>query len=152
MGYVSENLMPGERVVFETKIHPIIFLWPAIILALGLLVLEGGAAGVAILIAISWAASAFVRRSTSEFAVTDRRLIVKVGVISRRTLEMQLTKIESLGIDQSILGRILGYGTVRCRGVGAGDQQFRSVANAMAVRRHVYELAEQLSQRERVTT
>jgi uncharacterized membrane protein YdbT with pleckstrin-like domain len=92
------------------------------------------------------------RRSlTSKYprVTTDRRLIAQVGLISRRTVEMHLTKIESLAIDQPVLGRILGFGTVKCRGMGAGDQEFRLVAKAMLVRRHVYEQAELLAQRER---
>lgn len=152
MGYVTENLMPGERVVFQTRIHPIIFTGPVflLVIGLGLLTVDWIVSGLIMVGLAAWSAlSAWIHRTTSEFAVTDRRLIAKVGLISRRTVEMHLTKIESLAIDQPVLGRILGFGTVRCRGTGAGDQEFKIVAKAMLVRRHVYEQADQLAQRER---
>lgn len=151
MGYVTENLMPGERVVFQTRIHPIIFTWSVFLLLIGIwfTTLDWVVAALVMIGLAAWSAlSAWIVRTTSEFAVTDKRLIAKVGLISRRTLEMHLTKIESLAIDQPVLGRILGFGTVRCRGTGAGDQEFKVVAKAMLVRRHVYEQAERLAQRE----
>jgi uncharacterized membrane protein YdbT with pleckstrin-like domain len=152
MGYVTENLMPGEHVVCQTRIHPIIFTGPVLffVLGLGLLTLDWIVTGLIMVGLAVWSGlSGWIHRKTSEFAVTDRRLIAKVGLISRRTVEMHLTKIESLAIDQPVLGRILGFGTVKCRGMGAGDQEFRLVAKAMLVRRHVYEQAELLTQRER---
>jgi uncharacterized membrane protein YdbT with pleckstrin-like domain len=152
MGYVTENLIPGERVVFQTKLHPIIFAEPVVFFAVGLVLLTRDWIITGLIMSglgLWWALSGWIQRNTSEFAVTDKRLIAKVGLISRRTVEMHLTKIESLAIDQPILGRILGFGTVKCRGMGAGDQEFSRVAKAMLVRRHVYEQAELLAQRER---
>jgi uncharacterized membrane protein YdbT with pleckstrin-like domain len=154
MSYVSDNLMPGERVVFETKVHWVVYLAPALLLAFALGMWYGNPelgdfATFVFLLAFAVGLSAWVRQSTSEFAVTDKRLIAKVGLLRRTTMEMRLSKIESLQIDQDIGGRLLGYGTVRCRGTGSGDQVFKDVDDAMKVRQHVYEQAEALQKRER---
>jgi uncharacterized membrane protein YdbT with pleckstrin-like domain len=153
MGYVRDNVMPGERVVFETQLHWIVY-GPAVAIAL-VSIMVGTAMGaedgiivaiMGIFIAMLSAGATWVRRRTSEFAVTDRRVLVKTGLIARKTLELQVDRIESLSIDQPILGRMLGYGTVRIRGMGAGEQPFPSVAQAMDLRKHVYEQAEKPKQ------
>ena len=57
----------------------------------------------------------------TEMAVTDRRIIYKRGLIRRMTAEMNIEKVESVSVGQSILGRILDYGTIDVRGTGARD-------------------------------
>jgi len=66
------------------------------------------AAGIFALLALSAALRAFIRRATTELAVTDHRVIYKSGLLSRHTIEMQRDKVESVDVDQSLLGRILG--------------------------------------------
>ena len=96
--YVSGNLISGETVVYETRLHWIVFLSLRGFLTLWVLPL--------------------IERWTSEFAITNKRVIVKQGLISRQTLELNLQRVESVSVDQSILGRILGYGTITIIGTG----------------------------------
>ena len=80
-------------------------------------------------------------RYADEFAVTNKRVIVKTGLISRRTLEMNLSKIESVNVDQSIMGRILGYGTITIIGTGGTRESFPKIANPLLFRKKFQELS-----------
>ena len=73
--------------------------------------------------------------SSDEFAVTNRRVIAKAGMIGRRTLELNLDKIESVRVDQSILGRILGYGTVEVIGTGGTREAFNFISKPLDCRK-----------------
>ena len=124
MSYVNRNLMPGETIIATAKLHWIIFLRSAVILLLsiGLLsysllyaepipvwALRIPALGFLIL-ALGTGAKALIRHVTSEYAVTNKRVLVKVGLIRRDSLELLLAKVEAIGVNQSIIGRLLGYG------------------------------------------
>lgn len=80
---------------------------------------------------------ALIRKLTTELAVTDQRVIIKVGLIWRRTMEMNLAKVENIQIDQGILGRLLAYGTVTVVGTGGTREPFRHVADPLAFRKAV---------------
>lgn len=133
MSYVEKNLISGEKLVYRTGIHWIVLFWPFMFA-----VLLGGA-GVAVYIYrndLIWATAALVaiaaiilivagiRRSSTEMAVTNRRVIIKTGIMSRRSLEIMLPKVESIGIDESAGGRMLGYGTVTIHGTGGTRNRF----------------------------
>src|SRR5205085_6129586 len=75
----------------------------------------------------SWARAA-IRRATTELAVTDRRVIYKSGLFSRHTLEMNRSKVESVDVDQSILGRIFSFGTIIVRGTGGSLEPIRLIS------------------------
>src|SRR5690606_12806297 len=74
-------------------------------------------------------------RITNEYAITSKRVISKQGLISRRTIELNLNRVESASIDQGITGRLLGYGTIRVRGTGQAEAKFKHLANPMEFRR-----------------
>ncbi|MBI3300646.1 MAG: PH domain-containing protein [Deltaproteobacteria bacterium] len=139
MGYVENNLMRDEKIVYQAKPHWIIFAWPAVSAVLGLFLLPQSAqAGsfflvLSVLLSINPLAQYF----TSEFAVTNKRVLVKVGFISRHTLELLLTKVETIGVDQSILGRILGYGTLVVIGTGGTREPFKAIVNPLEFRHQV---------------
>ncbi|MBN1473114.1 MAG: PH domain-containing protein [Syntrophaceae bacterium] len=118
--YVQGNLAKGEEVVYEARLHWIIFISIKAILTLLIAPL------------IAW--------YTSEFAITNKRIIIKVGLISRRTLEMNLAKIESVNVDQSILGRILGYGTITVIGTGGTREPFFQISNPLDFRKAFQQL------------
>lgn len=83
---------------------------------------------------------AIISRRTTEMAATSHRLILKSGLVSRRTIELNLSKIEGLGVSQGIFGRILGYGTVSVGGTGGSRETFKWVADPLAFRRAVSDL------------
>ena len=119
--YVQDNLSKDEQVIHEAKLDWIIFVSLKAILTLF----------IAPLIAVA----------TSEFAITNKRIIIKVGLISRHTLEMNLSKIESVNIIQSILGRMLGYGTIVVIGTGGTKEPFAGISDPMAFRKKFQEVS-----------
>ena len=149
--YIDEILQPGEKVLYSTNAHWIFYL-PAIgawILALVLLILsratttEGiillclSAAVVVALAALYWTIKAWFHRWTTETDVTNMRVVHKTGFIKRRTFEMALDKVESVDVNQSILGRLMNYGDVTVRGVGEGAETIRTIAAPLDFRNHI---------------
>ncbi len=147
--YIDEILQPGEKVLYSTNAHWIFYL-PAIaawILALVLLILsreaiaEGvillGLSALVALAALYWTAKAWFHRWTTETDVTNLRVVHKTGFIKRRTFEMSLDKVESVDVDQSILGRILNYGDVTILGVGEGKETISTIASPLAFRNYI---------------
>jgi len=98
MSYIDQNLLTGERIVYRTNLHKIVFFWPVVIAGLALLVWsEGADAGLTILlIAIGVAVYAYLTYKSSEFGITNKRVLVKVGVFSRRSIEILLSKVEGM--------------------------------------------------------
>jgi uncharacterized membrane protein YdbT with pleckstrin-like domain len=81
--------------------------------------------------------AAWIRHWTSEFAVTDRRVIIKVGLISRQTIEINMSKVESVEVRQGILARLLNYGTIVVIGTGGTKEPFDMIDEPLAFRRAV---------------
>jgi uncharacterized membrane protein YdbT with pleckstrin-like domain len=77
------------------------------------------------------------RRRSTEIAVTDRRIIYKRGWISRHTEEMNISKVETVDVDQSILGRLLGYGTIRIKGIGGSWEPLYYIAAPIRIRSQI---------------
>lgn len=119
--YVQQNLSAGEHVVYEAKLHWIIFISLKALLTLFIVPL--------------------IQSATSEFAITNKRIIIKVGLISRHTLEMNLNKIESVNVNQGILGRLLGYGTIIVVGTGGTKEPFDSISDPLRFRKEFQELS-----------
>jgi uncharacterized membrane protein YdbT with pleckstrin-like domain len=146
--YIDEILQPGEKVLYSTNAHWMFYL-PAIaawVLALGLLVASRmmpadaltlvslSLAAISAFAALYFTATAWFHRWTTETDVTNMRVVHKTGFIKRRTFEMSLDKIESVDVDQSILGRIMNYGDVTIRGVGEGFEKIKTIASPLAFR------------------
>src|SRR6202034_3784582 len=79
----------------------------------------------------------WIRSVSSEFAITNKRVLIKVGLVRRHSLELLLSKVEGIGVDQGVLGRILGYGTITVSGVGGTKEAFRTISNPLEFRRQV---------------
>jgi uncharacterized membrane protein YdbT with pleckstrin-like domain len=149
MGYVDKHLLEGERVVYRAKLHKIIFMPPLALAVLGLIAailiniyVENRQAawivGAAfLLVALLIAFPRFIRYATSEFAVTNKRVIVKIGLIYRQTLELVLTKVETIRVDQSIMGRIFDFGTIVVTGTGGTKEPFKDIASPLQFREQV---------------
>jgi uncharacterized membrane protein YdbT with pleckstrin-like domain len=129
MSYIREILRPDEKLLATGSMHWIIY-WPAIALmalaVISLIVLGSTSVASRIifllfaLAAIFFAIKEWFQQWITEIAVTDRRVIVKTGLIRRHTAEMNMGKVESVTVYQSILGRLLNYGSVHVRGTGEG--------------------------------
>jgi uncharacterized membrane protein YdbT with pleckstrin-like domain len=148
MKYVEQVMQPGEKLIYATSLHWLVYLRAILllILAAACLIAAGmvpePSVAVALkilavlfgLVALVSGLSALVRRSTTELAVTDRRVIYKTGIFQRHSMEMNLSKVETVGVNQSILGRLLGYGTVIVRGTGGSFEPVAFIGDPLTFR------------------
>ena len=151
--YIDQILQPGERRLYSGRLHWIVYMPGFFLLfaALLFLILAANAGpsnswsnmlwlAAAVLCAVGSAYYLFwawFERWTTEIEVTDRRIILKRGFIRRDTVEMHMDKVESVDVDQPILGRILNFGDVTIRGVGVGLEPLRRVAEPLELRNHI---------------
>jgi uncharacterized membrane protein YdbT with pleckstrin-like domain len=119
--YVDNHLIRDEHVEYETDYHWIIFISLGAVFTLFL--------------------KPIIDKWTSEFAITNKRVIIKTGLISRKTIEMNLQKIESVNVDQSILGRLLGYGDLHIVGTGGTRETFRKIKKPITFRKKFQEIS-----------
>jgi uncharacterized membrane protein YdbT with pleckstrin-like domain len=149
--YIDEILQPGEKVLYSTTVHWI-FYFPAVVAWIvaiflfllsretsteGLVLLCLSASAVVAILAFYWTAKAWFHRWITETDVTNLRVVHKTGFIRRRTFEMSLDKVESVDVNQSILGRILSYGDVTILGVGEGKETIATIASPLAFRNFI---------------
>jgi uncharacterized membrane protein YdbT with pleckstrin-like domain len=146
MSYLDKILQPDEQVLVIGKKHWIIYLPGIAVLILAILIEILGnimphLAFILQIVALIVALAALVLlfrewfdQFNTEIVVTNKRVVYKRGFISRFTREMNMEKIESVAVDQTLLGRILSYGTVDIRGTGAGIEQLRGIASPLALR------------------
>ena len=85
-----------------------------------------------------------VRRNATEMAVTNRRVVIKTGLASRKTIEMLLNKVESIEVSETAFGRMLGYGTIVVIGTGGTPEPFHKVAHPLEFRSQVQQQIEKL--------
>jgi uncharacterized membrane protein YdbT with pleckstrin-like domain len=153
MKYVQRVLQPGETVVHQAYLHWLIFLRAIglAVLALACLIAERiyqpsdplvattfiVVACFFALVALESALRAWIRRVTTEFAVTDRRVIYKTGLFSRHTLEMNRGKVESVDVEQPFTGRLFGYGTIVLRGTGSTHEPIYHIADPLTFRSYI---------------
>jgi membrane protein YdbS with pleckstrin-like domain len=146
MSYLDDHLLTGERIVYRAKLHWTIFLASIVVMVLGVglaILLQlvqpayafvGGAlVGIGLLLAIGPA----IRYLSSEFAVTDKRVLGKIGFIERESDETLLSKIEAIAVDQGVLGRMLGFGTITITGTGGTQELFPRISEPLEFRRQI---------------
>lgn len=165
MSYIEASLVPGETAVYQTRLHWIVMLRHIL---LGLLLLagsgalltyhlnqprlgitrehliEGGAAAL-LLCGIVAIVAGMVRRNATEMAVTTRRVVIKQGLMNRKTIEMLLNKIETIEVSEPMVGRILGYGSITMVGTGGTSEPFHKIAHPLQFRGAVQQQLEKLS-------
>jgi uncharacterized membrane protein YdbT with pleckstrin-like domain len=156
MGYIEKNLVSGETVLYKTRLHWIVMLGPVL---LGLLLAAGGLAlsisdyemhvqggaqkamligGIVLLVLAAFVLiSGLIRRGATEVAVSNMRVLIKTGLLERRSIEVLLTKVESIGVDETAFGRMLGYGSVIIRGTGGTFETFHNIDHPNDFRRAV---------------
>lgn len=146
MSYLDDHLLAGERIVYRARLHWTIFLTSIVIVLLGIglaIVLQiyepayswGGIAlaGLGLLLAIGPA----VRYVSSEFAVTDKRILGKVGFIERESDETLLSKVEAIAVDQGVIGRLFDFGSLTITGTGGTQERFSGIAHPLEFRRQI---------------
>lgn len=144
MGYTERSLIAGETILYKTGLHWIVLLGPAILsgllalfavaslfaklVVLGIIFMT--AAGVILNVAI-------LSRNATEMAVTNKRILIKRGFLRRDSLELFLSKVETIGVNQGFLRRMFGYGTVIVKGTGGTNEPFVKVRAPLEFRRQV---------------
>ena len=156
MGYVERHLLPGERVLYKTRLHWVLFARPALVFLIGAGLTVAvryvdaqpeaarwaGWIGLGIMaIGLFWGFVHWVELRTSEFAVTTTRVIFKVGLVARYTTELLLSKVESIAVQQSLTGRILDYGDLTVIGTGGTREVFRRVRDPITFRNYVQQVS-----------
>jgi uncharacterized membrane protein YdbT with pleckstrin-like domain len=139
LSYVSKTLIPGETILHEAAIS----LWtqtPLILLGLILLPVFG--------IGLIFWGMAYVRYTSTELAVTTKRTVAKFGFISRHTMEMNLSKIETIQVRQGLLGRIFDFGSLIISGAGIPQEPIPGISQPMEFRRAVLEAQENAASRQ----
>jgi len=124
LNYVERNLGPGEEIVYRGHIHGIVYL-PGILLCLTVV---GAVIGIPMLF-LQW-----IRCRTTLFVVTNRRVVMRVGILAKSSMEMLNNKIEEVDVRQSLWGRMFNFGTVRLIGVGGSREPFSFIADPGAFR------------------
>ncbi len=148
--YVDSVLAEGERIVYRASISHWKFFSSYFIGGLILLSVPGayiatenhaGASlamlAIPLVIGVAIILSAAIRRQTTELVLTDRRIIMKRGLVSRDTVEINLNKVESLHVNQSLMGRILDYGDVTVVGTGASLEPLRGISRPLELRKQL---------------
>jgi len=166
MSYAEKSLVPGETLLYQTRHHWMVLVGHALMsfafaaLAVGLFVEalaakngKGMAAGASamgmeamtifgvflLVLAMVTFAYGIAKRNATEMAVTNRRVLIKTGMGSRRTLDLMLSRVESIGVEETVFGRMLGYGSVIVRGTGGTPEPFVMIAHPQEFRRAVQE-------------
>jgi uncharacterized membrane protein YdbT with pleckstrin-like domain len=167
VSYIESNLIPGERVLYKTGFHWIVAFWPAlfgciiaipgVVMVLTSLFAIGDKSGVAgtmagmgfgfLIVGAALVLVGYLQKVSTEMAVTNKRIIIKAGLLSRRTFELLLSKVESIGVEEGVLGRMLGYGSVVVRGTGGTPEPFTKIAHPLEFRRQVQQQVENREQK-----
>lgn len=139
VGYIESNLLPDENVVYKARLHGIVFWKPLAIVVLGtiFLVIQPIIGMIVLAIGLLALIPPFIDYATSEFGITNKRVIIKIGFLRRRTLELLLRHVEAILVDQSVMGRILNYGSVTLTGTGGVRETFGNISNPLEFRRRV---------------
>ena len=146
MSYLEDSLVPGERVLYRAHLHWNTFLASGLVFvlftvgAIALAAYDKNNQGIALVIFVVGTlplVGAYLRYRCSEFAVTDKRVLIKTGIIRRHSLETLLSKVENIGIEQSLLGRVFDFGTIQVTGTGATKEVFANIAAPLEFRKQV---------------
>ncbi len=164
MSYAEKSLVSGETLLYQTRHHWMVLLGPlltSVVLAgLGvgclaeLVAAKGGrgmlvgvsetgvhatqiAGMLLIVVAIAILAFGLAKRNATEMAVTNKRVLIKTGMGNRRTLDLMLSRVESIAVEETFWGRMMGYGSVVVRGTGGTPESFVMISHPQEFRRSV---------------
>ena len=128
MGYIDGKLGDGEQVLFRTKLHAAVLVFPILALAITVAVFGFGGIGLLVTLVVAcWLAVELANHGISEFGVTNKRLLMKRGYLPRKLMECPLEQVEGMQVTQSALAQKIGYGTVVVRGTDGSRTAFASL-------------------------
>ena len=151
MSYIEKNLLPGEHIAYSGKLHWFIFapaiFWLFVAVVTGVLLRNShpfsAISAVFALYSFYALMKALIVRWSTELAVTSKRIIFKEGLITRRTMEFNHSKIESLREEQGIMGRIFDYGSLVIEGTGGGKEYLKNIDAPLEFKKQAQYAADQ---------
>ncbi len=145
MSYLKDSLINDEQLIYRTRLHWVIFLLPTIfsLVVFMFFIIDDISNNEisllsAVIVIILWLYS-FIYFKTSEFGVTNKRVLFKTGFIGRNSLEVFLTQVEAIEINQGIFGRLLNYGAVIVKGSGGSANSFFQINNPLEFKKKIQE-------------
>ena len=146
MHFMEKNLLVNERIVFSTKLNWTLYVKSSIVILIGLLVLLDGLFGlIVVFIGILSAVVTYFKIKTFEFAVTNKRILIKYGILRTRSFEIMLNKVEAIYIERNIIEKLVNSGTMIIKGTGGSQNLLRNVDNPFQFRIALNEQIENLS-------
>ena len=139
--FIEQHLMPGERLLASGGIHSVVVIIPALALLaaviLGLIGLDRGQQGFPLIIGSAVLGvvltlvviARMIRRATTEFGLTDKRLVIKSGWVTTNVEEMPLGKVEAIRVEQGIVGKLFGFGSLVAVGSGGTQRTYENIAD-----------------------
>jgi uncharacterized membrane protein YdbT with pleckstrin-like domain len=140
MSYIEDNLVPGEEILYRAKLSIYALITPIVMLAILLYLatrIDTLVVFIVVVFSLYFLLRIFLVFKTTEFALTNRRIIAKKGILHRHSIEIVLNKVESITVNQPLDGRIWGYGTVIVTGSGGTQESFRMIDHPMELRKMV---------------
>jgi len=139
VGYIESNLLADEKIVYKARLHGIIFVKPLALIVLGVIFLfiQPIIGSLVIVIGVVAVIPLLIDYLSSEFGVTNKRVIIKMGFLRRRTVELLLRQVEAISVDQSVLGRMLDFGSVTLTGTGGVREVFHNISAPLEFRRRI---------------
>lgn len=135
--YIDQNLARDEKVIVKAQVTWLSQFWYLLFGGLFVLMALPSKSFVFFLIGVIFIAIAAIHVITTELALTNRRIIAKSGLIRRNTIELKVNRVESLGVDQGVLGRIFNFGSITVKGVGGSNAPIPYIARPMEFRQQV---------------
>ena len=149
--YIKNAITPGEKVLYLARVHPALYLTmvPFFLFFEALLYIFLNVSGLSELLPVTKIlflapflvfVHSWIIINTTELALTDKRVIAKTGLLSQQSVELNLPKVESVEVHQSLFGRMLNFGTVTVKGTGGGAAPAPGIADPLKFRRAVQEV------------
>ncbi|MGD0707264.1 MAG: PH domain-containing protein [Anaerolineaceae bacterium] len=148
MGYIEKNLVDGETILYRAKISWATFIFPILLLIILIWMCSKFSpflVVLSVLFSIYLILQILLIITTTEFALTNRRIIAKKGIIRQHSIDMMLGQVESIKVSQPIDGRIFNFGTVTVVGSGGTEEFFKSISNPLELRKQVNNQISKLS-------
>ncbi len=141
MGYIDKHLMTDEKIVYQTKLNLTEYLKSGIILLIGLflLFLSKFFGIFIILMGLISLGLTYLKINFCEFAVTDKRVLIKEGILRTESLETMLNKVEGIYVEQGIIGKMANSGSIVIKGTGGTNNLFRNIDKPYEFRNAVNE-------------
>lgn len=138
MGYVDKHLLNGEKIIFQTKLNWTEYIRGVVLIFIGLLFIKLFG-GFLIVIGLISLGLTYLKINSSEFAVTDKRVLIKVGIFKTQSLETMLNKVEGIHVEQGIVGKMVNSGTIVVKGTGGTNNPFKNIDKPFEFRTAVNE-------------